>query len=221
MKKLFIFDLDGVLTSTSNEHFLAWTLLGKELNISIDKSVEEKTKGVSRLDSLEIILSEYNLENSYSLEEKIILANKKNKMYKQLINRYSPTDLFEGVIELFEYLKTKNVLIALGSASMNGPKLINNLGINKYFDYFVDPSKNLSKPSPSIFLDAMNHFSLTSEECVGVEDAISGIEAINCASMYSIGIGTIENLDKSNIVFSSIKEIEFDWLEKLIEGNIL
>lgn len=220
MKKLFIFDLDGVLTSTSDEHFKAWTIFGKEFDITIDKSLEEKTKGVSRMDSLEIILKSASLVDKYTLNQKNKMAEYKNNTYKNLISGYSRINLFDGVIKLFEYLKSKDILIALGSASQNGPRLLESMEITKYFDYIVDPSKLNSKPSPDIFSNAAHHFLLKDEECVGIEDSISGIQAINKAGMFSIGIGAIQNLHEANIIYSDISKINFDYLDKLISDQL-
>jgi len=219
-KKLFIFDLDGVLASTSDEHFEAWKIiLNKRFNIKVADEIEEKTKGVSRLDSLNRILESYQLENTISQQEKEELAYRKNELYKELIENFDETNLFCGVVELLDFLKSKNILIALGSASKNGPTIIKSTKIEKYFDYVVDPSLIPSKPDPSIFNKAAEHFHLTPDECVGIEDAISGIQAIKSANMYAIGIGSKEQLNHADIVFESVGKIDFKFLEKLIGGN--
>lgn len=220
MIKLFIFDLDGVLTSTSDEHLSAWKQLGNEINIIVDKSIEEKTKGVSRLDSLNIILKDAGVLNRYSKSELIDLSERKNNLYKELIANYSEKDLYKGVIELFKYLKSKNILIALGSASKNGPDLLKSLGITSYFDYIVDPSFLNSKPSPDIFLNARDFFNLESSECVGVEDAIAGVKSINSAGIFSIGIGSSDILTEANVVYLDIEHIDYKVLEKIIGDKL-
>ncbi len=220
MIKLFIFDLDGVLTSTSVQHFTAWKIVFKErFNILVDDRIEEKTKGVSRMQSLERILESYNLENTIPDSEKIILATQKNEIYKSLISDFNEDDIFPGVIKLFEYLKNKNILIALGSASKNGPSIIDGLGIRKYFDYLVNPEFLRSKPHPDIFNEAMNHFNLKTDECIGIEDAISGVEAIKAANMFAIGIGDSEQLNQADVIYKNINEIDYKFLRNLIEGD--
>ncbi|QMS84798.1 beta-phosphoglucomutase [Candidatus Xianfuyuplasma coldseepsis] len=216
-KKLFIFDLDGVLTSTSHEHLQAWTLLCDELGIKIGPDIEEKTKGVSRLDSLNIVLSSSPSITAFTEQEKIELATRKNQIYQSLIQEYTPKNLYKGVLQLLEYLHKNNILVALGSASKNGPMLLDKLGITDYFDYIVDPSTVRGKPHPDIFLKAMNHFSLQPEQCVGVEDAIAGIHAINQANMYSIGIGHKDTLSHASIVYPSIDHIRLDDIDTLIK----
>ena len=220
MKKLFIFDLDGVLTSTSIEHFKAWKLvIRSRFNKEIDDSVEVLTKGVSRMESLNKILESLGLANELSHYDKVILATEKNELYKSMISRFDESNVYPGVIELFEFLKRNHILIALGSASRNGPSIIESIGIKNYFDFIVDPSKLKSKPNPDIFLKAMNHFELRSVECVGIEDAVSGVEAIKSSGMYAIGIGDKEELKQADIIYDSISDIETSFLTKLIEGE--
>ncbi len=217
MIKLFIFDLDGVITSTSIEHFEAWRRIIKErFNIYVEDEIEVFTKGVSRMDSLNVILKAYNLD-SITKEEKLVLATKKNEIYKQMISNFDRSNVFEGIIELFDFLKSKNIIIALGSASKNGPSIIKSLGINNYFDYVVDPSTLKSKPSPDIFNKAMNHFGLKPSECIGVEDAVSGVKSIKSAGMYAIGIGDSLELNQANRVFQKISDIDYSYLMKVIE----
>jgi len=218
MIKLFIFDLDGVLASTSEEHFTAWKEVIKDnFNIIVEDYVEEFTKGVSRMDSLNKILDTYNIKVSNS--KKVELAYIKNEKYKDLISKFNETNLFSGVKELFQFLKSKKILIALGSASKNGPALIKSLGIDGYFDYLVDPGPLNSKPHPDIFNSAMNHFSLKPNECIGMEDAISGVKAIKSAHMIAIGIGKKDVLTEADYVYDSIKSVEFGFLETLIKDK--
>lgn len=219
MVKLFIFDLDGVLVSTSNEHFTAWKeVIKNRFNIDVEDYVEELTKGVSRMDSLNKILDTYELKVDELEKEE--LANLKNERYKELISKFNESNLFGGVIELFHYLKSKNILIALGSASKNGPALLKSLRIDKYFDFVVDPEPLNSKPHPDIFIAAMNHFLLNPGECIGIEDAISGVKAIKSAHMLAIGIGKKDVLTEADFIYDSIESIEFSFLESLIKGQI-
>ena len=218
MIKLFIFDLDGVLASTSEEHFTAWKEVIKDkFNLDVEDFVEEKTKGVSRIESLNRILETYDLEVSKSVKED--LANIKNEKYKELISAFNENNLFEGVKELFEFLKKENILIALGSASKNGPSLIDRMKIKKYFDFVVDPGPLKSKPHPDIFNEAMNHFNLKPNECIGIEDAISGVKAIKKAKMIAIGIGNKDVLKQADYIYESISKIDYSFLETLIKDN--
>ncbi|MDP3444874.1 MAG: beta-phosphoglucomutase [Ignavibacteria bacterium] len=214
MIKLVIFDLDGVITSTTDEHFAAWDhLFKKYFRINLDPALEAKTKGVSRIESLEVLLDHYNLVITES--QKLDFAEEKNLVYQEMIAQFDEMKLMEGVIPLLNFLKHLGVKIALGSASKNGPFLLECLGVVDYFDYVVNPSKLKSKPEPDIFLDAMNNFKLKPNECIGVEDAVAGVEAINRAGMIAIGIGS-EPLHKADIWINKLSELDFELFEKLI-----
>ena len=88
--ELVIFDLDGVLTETSEKHYQAWSLLFKNrFNIILDPQLETKTKGVSRMDSIRVLLKAYDLLDR--LDETVIteMANEKNTVYQDLIKDIS------------------------------------------------------------------------------------------------------------------------------------
>ncbi|PKK98743.1 MAG: beta-phosphoglucomutase [Tenericutes bacterium HGW-Tenericutes-2] len=215
--QLVIFDLDGVITSTTNEHFKAWSLLFiKHFGIHLSSELESYTKGVSRLDSLHVLLEKSGIKlTDQTMIEK--LANEKNLIYQELISEFDETNRFAGVMELLDYLKSKSVKIALGSASKNSSFLLKRINLANKFDYIVDPSGLKSKPDPAIFLDAMHQLKLNPDQCIGFEDAIAGVEAIKSAGILAIGIGN-EKLANADYHFRSLKDIDYELLEKLIEG---
>lgn len=207
MIKLVIFDLDGVLTSTSHEHFSAWKqTVFEELNLDINNDVEPLTKGVSRHQSLEAICDFYNYKISNDLV--IRISEKKNDLYKRLILDYNESNLFEGVTELISFLKENDIKVAIGSASKNGPTILKKLKIYDLVDYIVDPSNLKSKPNPDIFLNAMNHFGFNNDECIGIEDSQAGIDAINAAGMLSVGIIEESTLNNANYEYLNVSSID-------------
>lgn len=215
MFKLVIFDLDGVITDTAEYHYLAWKQLAKKLGIEIDRTFNEQLKGVSRMDSLERILQKNNMEKAFNQEEKIALATEKNDLYQSLIENITPNDVLPGVLELLQWIKGRNIHIALGSASKNGPKIIEKLNVSQWIDYIVDPSTVVaSKPAPDLFLAAAHYFNIQPEECVVVEDALSGVQAAVSGKMYVIGVGDPNILksankvvDKTDMLLTVFKEI--------------
>lgn len=205
MIRLAIFDLDGVLTSTSDQHFEAWQALFKTtFDIELDHRFESLTRGISRMDSLEVLLKQYNLD----LDEptKAMLIHQKNEHYLKLIENFDPTHVYPGVVKCLNYLKSKGLKLALASASRNGKPLLKALALEPYFDFVVDPTSVPSKPHPDIFLAAMHHFGFTPNECIGFEDAVAGIESIRSAGMTAIGIGP-EVLTKAHYKYESIESI--------------
>ena len=215
MIKCAIFDLDGVLTNTTDEHFGAWChLFEKHFNIQLDKQLEIKTKGVSRRDSIEVLLDYYGLH--ISEEYKQNLMDEKNRNYRDLINHIDESKLMDGVLDLLVYLKKNKIKIALGSASRNGETILDRLKIRDYFDYIVDPSLVKGKPNPDIFLAARDFFNLSSQECIGFEDAVSGVKAIKAANMYAVGVGE-ENLEEADVQVVSLVEFNRELREKIFE----
>ncbi|MCM3671408.1 beta-phosphoglucomutase [Mesobacillus maritimus] len=188
--KAFLFDLDGVITDTAEFHYLAWKQLAEELGVKIDRAFNEQLKGISRMDSLEKILALNPYYQDMPVEEKERLATKKNEHYQELIKTISPNDILPGIEKLLKEIKAQEVKIGLGSASKNAVMVLEQLELTHYFDYIVDAAKvTKGKPNPETFTTAADHFGVLYTECVGVEDAASGVQALNSAGMFSIGVG--------------------------------
>ncbi len=212
----FIFDLDGVITDTAEYHYLAWKKLADEIGIDIDREFNETLKGVSRMESLERILIHGNKQNNFTVEEKEKMADDKNQYYISLIEKITPKDILPGISKLLENIKSNNIKIGLASASKNATMVLNNLKLIDYFDFIADASecKN-SKPAPDIFLMALNGLNVEAKNCIGIEDAYSGVEAINASGIYSVGVGDKKILKNANLVVEDTKCLEFDTLIKL------
>lgn len=192
-----IFDLDGVIVDTAKYHYLAWKRLANELGFDFTIEDNERLKGVSRMDSLNILLSIGGVD--LSPEEKEALANKKNIWYVDYISKLAEDEILPGVLDFFQILKNNNIKIALGSASKNSMLILKNLNLVEYFDAIVDGNKvSMAKPNPEVFLRAAEELSITPEHCVVFEDAEAGIEAALNAGMKTIGIGTPVNLAKAH-----------------------
>lgn len=205
-----IFDLDGVITDTAEYHYLAWRQLANSIGIDFDKDINEKLKGISRMESLELILQVGGKENSYSNEEKEVLAEEKNEVYKQLILNISEKDILVGIVAFLEQLKQNNVKIALASASKNAPAIINNLRLKQYFNEIVDVTKiKRGKPDPEIFLTAAKLVNVDPQNCIGIEDAKAGVEAIKGAGMFAVGVGLKESLGKADLLVSNTSELDY------------
>lgn len=201
--KGIIFDLDGVITDTAEYHYLAWKKLADELNIYFDRKINENLKGVSRLESLEIILK--NGDKVFSDEEKHYLADKKNDYYKEMIKKITPQDILPGVCNLINNLKEREIKIAVASVSKNAKTVLDNLGLTDAFDYIVDAEKiKNGKPDPEIFLNAADGIKVEPRCCIGIEDSKAGIEAINRAGMLSVGVGNPETVEEADIILKDL-----------------
>ena len=208
-----LFDLDGVVTDTATYHFSAWSQLVKdEFGLTLPENIEERTKGVSREDSLKIILDELNI--SVDEERFQYLANKKNQFYIESLEQLTDKDILPGIQELIINLRKKGVKIALASASHNGPFILEKIGLLDSFDTIVDPGKvTKGKPCPEIFEVASAQLGLAPKDCVGVEDSIAGVEAINSSGSCSVGVGD-ETLSQAFKRVESTKELTVTLLQE-------
>ena len=201
-----IFDLDGVLTDTAIYHFYAWKALADELGIAFTEHDNEQLKGVDRLGSLRWILQQGGL--TLSAAEEARLMQQKNAHYLQLIDHITPANLYPGVQPLFTELKHSGIKIGLASASKNAAFVVQRLGIAAQFDYIADANQVVnSKPDPEVFLLAAKGLGVAPEHCIGVEDALAGIEAINRAGMKAIGIGDAKVLSGALKVYPDVAAI--------------
>ncbi len=201
-----IFDLDGVIADTAKFHFLAWRQLAEELGIQLADETEDRLKGLERMASLELILADSR--QNYSDDQKHALAARKNKHYCRLIETLTPMDLLRGAGELLEQLVTRDIPVALASASKNAAAVIERLGIAERFTYIADANRvENPKPHPEIFLLAAQGLNVAPAACLAIEDAAAGVESINRAGMYSVGVGDREILGQANEVISSLNEL--------------
>ncbi|KAF1295556.1 beta-phosphoglucomutase [Enterococcus sp. JM4C] len=213
MFKGVLFDLDGVITDTAEYHYRAWKKLGEEIGITIDRAFNEQLKGVSREDSLSRMLAYGNKENQFSAEEFAEMAQRKNNYYVEMIQAITPADVYPGILDLLKDLKSAGKKISLASASKNGPFLLNKMEIEDYFDAIADPaSVKAGKPAPDIFVLAATKVGLTAEECIGVEDAKAGIEAIKASGALPIGVGRAEDLGTDIALVSDTSKLSVDYL---------
>lgn len=212
-----IFDLDGVVTDSAEYHYLAWKTLADELRIPFDREKNERLKGVSRMESLEIVLEGSGLELQES--EKAALAEKKNDHYKAMIARMTPADLLPGIAELLDALQEQGIAIALASASLNAPLILERLGADRWFQAVADPgSLRKGKPDPEIFLQAAELLGVPPENCVGIEDAAAGIASIQAAGMKAVGIGSVAQLAAADLLLGSTSELDAERLQELFSS---
>lgn len=208
MLKAVLFDLDGVITDTAKFHFLAWRDLGAELGVTVDEAFNEELKGVSRIDSLERILAFGGLADKYSTAEKEALCTKKNDHYLELIQEMTPADILPGILPLLEELREAGLKAIVTSASKNAPGILELLQVKDYFDGIVDPaSVAAGKPAPDIFLAGAELAGAKPAECIGVEDAASGVEAIKAAHIPAIAIGDAKVLAQADRVLADTSDL--------------
>ena len=152
--KAVIFNLNGVIVSTDEYHYQAWRQLADREGLHFDRIINERLKGVSRMQSLEILLS-FNRDRTYTDEQKEEMAEFKNQRYLELIRDLRPSDVLPGVRTFCDYVKAKNIRIAVGSSSRNVKVILQNIGLLDYFDAVSDGTMiERSKPYPDVFVNA-------------------------------------------------------------------
>lgn len=174
--KAIIFDLDGVICYTDEYHYLAWKAMADSIGVYFDRTINNRLRGVSRMESLDIILEKYDGE--LSQPEKENLAQQKNELYKEFLKQMSPADLSEEVSATLDALDKLGLRMAIGSSSKNAPFILQQIGLGGYFDAVSDGNNiTRSKPDPEVFIKAAQMLCLPPEDCLVVEDAVSGAEA--------------------------------------------
>ncbi len=214
-----IFDLDGVIVDTAKYHFMAWKKLAEQLGINFTEKDNERLKGVSRMESLEIILELG--KKSIGQNKKIELATLKNLWYNDYIRKMTPEEILPGSLDFINKLKKADIRVAVGSASKNTPLILDRVGISKLFDAVADGNNvEKAKPDPEVFLKAANMLGIEPGKCIVFEDAIAGVQAALNAGMMCIGIGSPAVLKNAHIVVKGLYEMSLEKL-KMIEKNIL
>ena len=189
MIKGIIFDLDGVIVSTDHYHYLAWKSLADELHIPFDQKDNERLRGVSRMESLEIILEKST--ETYTDDQKKEFAKKKNTLYQEYLRNMTPEDLSSEVKETLENLRTKGFKLAVGSSSKNTMLILKQIGLDHFFDAISDGTMiEYSKPHPEVFLLAAKKLGINPKECLVVEDAEAGCIAAKSATMKAAAISS-------------------------------
>ena len=197
-----IFDLDGVIVDTAHFHFLAWQRLGADLGVEIGPEENESLKGLSRKDSLQVILDLGNVEMEESEKER--QAARKNEWYKEYITSLNPGDILPGVMDFIHACRAEGLKLGIGSSSKNAKTILKYIGLSDFFDAVADGTDiSKGKPDPEIFLTAASRLGLEPHACMVLEDAESGVEAAHRAGMKCIGYGTPAKLQKADLLLDS------------------
>ena len=204
--RAIIFDLDGVIVSTDEQHYLAWKALSNKLGISFDRTVNNRFRGVSRMDCMNI-LAEIGKKN-FTDAEKLEYATWKNELYREYLAEMSEKDLDTAVKETLDALRKKGILLAIGSSSKNAKFILDRLGLGDYFDAVSDGTNiTRSKPDPEVFLKAAEMLSVAPEDCLVVEDALSGVEAARRAKMKVATVGDAAEKHCGNYILNTFSDL--------------
>lgn len=209
--KACLFDLDGVIVDTAVYHFQAWRRLANELGFDFTEHQNEQLKGISRMESLELILKWGNV--TLSEEEKIEWATRKNAWYLELVMKMTPNEVLKGIPEFLKALRANGIKIALGSASKNSRLILEKINMIEYFDVIIDGNNiTKGKPDPQVFLMGAEATNCEPAECVVFEDALAGVQAGKAGCMKVIGVGDAQILHEADFVIKGFEEMTIDRL---------
>ncbi|GAB3922398.1 beta-phosphoglucomutase [Larkinella terrae] len=207
--KALLFDLDGVIVDTAIYHYQAWRRMANTLGFDISEEFNEQLKGISRTESLEIILAHGG--KTVSEEQKLELATRKNEWYLELVSQMTPANILPGVPAFFEAVKAAQLKTALGSVSKNARLILERIGMLDDFDAIIDGTKiTRGKPDPEVFLKGAAELGAQPDECVVFEDAVAGIEAAKRGDMLAIGIGDPTVLTQADLVVPSLAQLTLE-----------
>jgi len=210
-----IFDLDGVIVTTDDCHYRAWKRMADEEGIPFDRQINERLRGVSRMESLGIVLE--GAKRTYTDVEKASLAAQKNEYYRQLLADLEPADVLPGAERIVRELHSRGVRTAIGSSSRNAPLILEKTGLASLFDAVADGNGiSRSKPDPEVFFLAARLLNIEPKHCVVVEDAFAGILAAKAAGMKAVGIGYAQVCDLADDTAASLDEMS---AERLLQPN--
>lgn len=205
--RAIIFDLDGVIVFTDQFHYQAWKKMADDMGIYFDKTINNRLRGVSRAESLEIILERYEGE-PLSQAKKAELMESKNNTYRELLSTMTHADVKDEVRKTLAELRNRGYKLAIGSSSKNAKFILQQVGLTDAFDAISDGTNiSKSKPDPEVFLKAAQFLGAEPEECWVVEDAYAGIDAAKNAGMKAIGIGDASSYEKADERIASFSEL--------------
>ena len=211
--KACLFDLDGVIVDTARFHYIAWKELANDLGFDLSEEQNEQLKGISRMESLEIILNLGGIR--LSEEEKLERAAKKNVRYLELCQQMTPDDTLPGVRAFLEELKKASLGIGLGSASKNAKVILERIDMLSYFETLVDGNRvTKGKPDPQVFNLGAADLQVNPADCVVFEDAVAGVQSAKAAGMFAVGIGDRAVLTEADIVVPGFANFGLQDLQK-------
>ncbi len=205
--KAVIFDLDGVIVFTDKFHYQAWKKMADQMGIYFDETINNRLRGVSRMDSLDIILERYEGE-PLSQAKKEELAAQKNEDYRELLKTMTPEDVTDEVRETLAEIRKRGYKIALGSSSKNAKFILERVALTDAFDKISDGTNiTKSKPDPEVFLKGAEFLGEKPEDCLVVEDAEAGIDAGIAGGMKTAAIGDAVSCGKADFVLDTFADL--------------
>ncbi len=217
--KACIFDMDGVIVDTAGHHYEAWRKVALDLGHDFTPEMNEKLKGISRIDSLNMMLDLLDVEVAES--DKAALCEIKNENYLDAIKEMDRSAILPGITELLDELSQLDIKYAIGSASQNALKVLDLIGLKNRFDVIIDGnSVEYTKPNPEVFLKAADGLNVLPQEAIVIEDSNKGLEGAITGGFRAVGIGHRVHLPLAEVVYSSLQDVKFNDILKELNRSI-
>jgi HAD superfamily hydrolase (TIGR01509 family) len=200
-----LWDMDGVLTSTGEFHFLAWSQTLADYDIPFSRDQFTATFGMNNAQILQILLGE--------TADQVLVAkigDKKEERFRQAVQGHAR--LLPGVSEWLNRFQGWGFRQAIASSAppANIKVLVDDLGIRSFFDAVVSGADIPGKPDPAVFLNAARMIEVPPQRCVVIEDAIAGVEAAKRGGMKCVAVTTTnppEALARADIVVERLDRL--------------
>jgi beta-phosphoglucomutase len=199
----FIFDLDGVITETSEFHYQSWKQLADEESLPFTHEDNDQLRGVSRRVSLMRLLKGREFP-----EEKLQnMMYRKNEYYNNLLHNITADDCLPGVQDFLNDATARGLKLGIGSASRNARAVLEKLDLIDMFAVIGDGYSVVnSKPAPDLFVWVAGGLGLHIDQTIVFEDAEAGIDAAKSAGCRSVGIGSA-NVNHADMVVAGLHEL--------------
>jgi HAD superfamily hydrolase (TIGR01549 family) len=209
MKKVFIFDMDGVLVDSEPIYLGIHKSYFESLGIFMTDEDIHKLTGMTARRIYSDAKEKYNLTETVDN-----LINNELKIIESHFESLTGLVPVEGIPETLEKLKSKNITVGL--ASSNTRSMINILtrktDIAGYFDFMISGEDvSEGKPNPEIFLKVAEHFGESPDDCLVIEDSFNGVTAAKKAGMYCVGYRNPnsgnQNISAADLIINHFEEL--------------
>ncbi|WP_157800922.1 beta-phosphoglucomutase [Bacillus solitudinis] len=214
--KAVIFDMDGVISNTVPIQYKINKRIAERLGFQLTEEENQKLQGLSRQDTLRKLVETSGKQ--LSRLEINNLSEQRNREYQDIIKTLTNADILPGIHTFIEDLYSRQIAMAVASASRNATLVLQQLGILERFGHVVDVSRlERGKPDPEIFQTAAQKLGMKESECIAIEDGEAGLSGILQTSMFSIGIGEHEAMKQAHLHLKSTKELTYRRVGEAIE----
>jgi len=212
--KAGIFDMDGVIVDTVPLHFKSWQRVFQEHGVDLGfDDYKQKVDGIPRVDGARAILPHLSEEDIQKV------CGRKQEFFVEAIES-DTIPRYETTLSLIEEMRKDGVKVSVISSSKNCRRILTQVGVIDLLDAVVDGYEvTRGKPNPQVFELAAKRLQVEYRCCVGVEDAVLGVEAVKRAGMFCVGIDRYqepERLAKADVVVGDLGELSYAKLKELV-----